>query len=92
MTTDPLGHPRDSLDWSAEYRQGEVAALDEAMASVLSEGPVAAVPLVREIHGRWAHRANSLSASPSPARRAYHEGGRDALAAFLEAAGDQPTR
>lgn len=71
--------------YAAKYHEGEVAALGEAMRAVISAGPREAIPLVREARDRWAHRSVSLSASPSPAWRAYYEGGRDALAAFLEA-------
>ena len=70
---------------SAKYHEGEVAALSEAMRIVATAGPVEAVPLLQQAFAEWTHRANSLSASPSPAWRAYHEGGRDALEAFLEA-------
>jgi hypothetical protein len=69
----------------AKYHEGEVAALTEAMRIVASSGPVGALPLVQESLADWTHRANSLSASPTSAWRAYHEGGRDALEAFLEA-------
>ena len=72
--------------YAAKYHEGEVAALGEAMRAVVDAGPREAIPLVRAARDRWAHRAVSLTASPSPAWRAYHEGGRDALAAFLEAA------
>lgn len=75
--------------YAAKYHEGEVAALGEAMRAMISAGPREAVPLVREARDRWAHRAVSLSASPAPAWRAYHEGGRDALAAFLEAAREE---
>ena len=70
---------------AAKYHEGEVAALGEAMRLVASAGPVEALPLVQQVFAEWTHRANSLSASPTPAWRAYHEGGRDALEAFLEA-------
>ncbi len=69
----------------AKYHEGEVAALGEAMRIVASSGPVEALPLVESTLAEWTHRANSLSASPSPAWRAYHQGGRDALQAFLDA-------
>jgi hypothetical protein len=69
----------------AKYHEGEVAALTEAMRIVASSGPVDALPLVEEALADWTHRANSLSASPTSAWRAYHEGGRDALEAFLDA-------
>jgi hypothetical protein len=80
-TLDRSGAQRDP----AKYHEGEVAALTEAMRIVASSGPVEALPLVEEALGRWTHRANSLSASPTTAWRAYHQGGRDALQAFLDA-------
>lgn len=62
-----------------------MAALGEAMRIVAAAGPVDALPLVTHACRSWTHKANSLSASPSPAWRAFHEGGRDALQAFLAA-------
>lgn len=70
---------------AAKYHEGEVAALSEAMRLLASAGPVNGMPLLQQALTRWTHRANSLSASPTPAWRAYHEGGRDALEAFLDA-------
>jgi hypothetical protein len=87
-TLDRTGAQRDP----AKYHEGEVAALTEAMRIVAASGPVEAVPLVEEALGRWTHRANSLSASPTPAWRAYHQGGRDALQAFLDAERDDAER
>ena len=70
----------------AKYHEGEVAALGEALRTVLAEGPRDALPVVRAARDRWAHRAVSLAAARGPEWRAYDEGGRDALNAFLEAA------
>jgi hypothetical protein len=70
---------------AARYHEGEVAALSEAMRIVAAAGPIDAMPLLQQAFAQWTHRANSLSASPTPAWRIYHEGGRDALEAFLEA-------
>jgi hypothetical protein len=67
------------------YHDGEAAALVEAMRIVASAGPVEAHTALHAALALWTHRANSLSASPSPALRAYHQGGRDALRAFLDA-------
>lgn len=78
---DHSGAQRDPV----KYHEGEVAALSEAMRLVASSGPVDALPRVEKVLAEWTHRANSLSASPSPAWRAYHQGGRDALQAFLDA-------
>ena len=72
--------------YAAKYHEGEVAAIGEAMRAVVDGEAGEAIPFVRAARDRWAHRAVSLTASPSPAWRAYHEGGRDDLAAFLEAA------
>ena len=70
---------------AARYHEGEVAALSEAMRIVAAAGPADAMPLLQQALAQWTHRANSLSASPTQAWRVYHEGGRDALEAFLEA-------
>ena len=72
----------------ASYREGEAAGLVEAMRIVKTAGPVEACAALREELALWTHRANSLSASHTPALRAYHQGGRDALQAFLEAEQD----
>jgi len=72
----------------AKYHEGEVAALGEAMRLVAAAGPVDGLVQVEEALAEWTHRANSLSASPSSAWRAYHQGGRDALQAFLDAERD----
>lgn len=79
-----LDRGRNSPD-RAKYHEGEVAALGEAMRIVAAAGPVEALELVSDACESWRHRANSLSASPTRAWRAYHEGGRDALEAFLAA-------
>ena len=55
------------------------------MRIVSRAGPVEACTALHEELTLWTHRANSLSASPSAALRAYHQGGRDALQAFVEA-------
>ncbi|WP_141774985.1 hypothetical protein [Phycicoccus sp. SLBN-51] len=76
---------RGALRNPVSYHEGEAAALAEAMRIVTTAGPVEAFTALHEALALWTHRANSLSASPSPALRAYHQGGRDALQAFLEA-------
>lgn len=74
-----------ALRHPASYHEGERAGLAEAMRIVTTAGPVEACAALREALALWTHRANSLSASPTPALRAYHQGGRDALQAFLDA-------